>query len=307
MSIKRIYNLDVSRLPSTDLTYNTTLIKNKNPNTLPSIVDLRPKCPPIYDQGALGSCTANALCAAFDYDDSNVFVPSRLFVYYNERRLEKTIPDDAGARLSDGVKTLQKFGVCSETLWPYNIKNFTKCPSTNCYINATKHKAITVSHIPQNIDAMKSSLANGFPFVVGIRIYNSFESHDVTKTGIVPLPDTKNETCLGGHAILCVGYDDSSEKWIMRNSWGTGWGMKGYFTIPYEYLTTPSLSSDLWNITRVSTVSTLSLTNILPNPIHKYFFTKKDNDIKDILIEVLQKQIHDLGEKVNQLLLAEEV
>jgi C1A family cysteine protease len=95
---------------------------------------------------------------------------------------------------------------------------------------------------------MKTCLASGFPIVVGIAVYSSFESGTVAKTGVVPMPKS-NEECLGGHAVVCVGYDDKAQTWIMRNSWGLGWGNKGYFTLPYLYLLDSSLCSDLWCIT----------------------------------------------------------
>ena len=56
------------------------------------------------------------------------------------------------------------------------------------------------------------------------------------------------EQLVGGHAVMAVGYDDSQGRFIVRNSWGDGWGMGGYFTFPYAYMTQRSLSSDFWTI-----------------------------------------------------------
>ena len=246
-TLKRIYNVKIERLPISSLKFKTF----EKVVTLPSSVDLRPKCPPVYDQGQLGSCTANALAAAFEIDDNNAFIPSRLFIYYNERKLENTIPEDAGAMLHDGIKTLQTYGVCPETLWPYDISKFAVKPSANCYTTALNTKAFTCNNIIQDLTHMKTSLANGFPFVVGIAVYESFESQQVAQTGVVHMPNLATEKCLGGHALLCVGYNDSTKTWLMRNSWGTGWGMGGYFTLPYLYLLDSHLSSDLWNITKL--------------------------------------------------------
>ena len=94
---------------------------------------------------------------------------------------------------------------------------------------------------------MKGCLASGFPFVFGFTVYESFESQEVAKTGMVPMP-AAGESVLGGHAVLAVGYDDGHQRFIVRNSWGTGWGMQGYFTMPYAYLTERDLSSDFWTI-----------------------------------------------------------
>ncbi len=258
MSCKRIYNVNINRIPTSELKYSSVIDNHisKHKDTLPSVIDLRSKCPIVFDQGQLGSCTANAICSAFQVqdtaDDGIDFVPSRLFVYYNERSMEKTVSEDSGALISDGIKSLKKYGVCPESSWSYDITKFTVKPPQSCYTSALTHKAISVSNIRQDMISMKASLFSGYPFVVGISVYSSFESDDVAKTGIVPMPDITKEQLLGGHAILCVGYDDTKNVWIMRNSWGTGWGMSGYFTLPYDYLLSSQLSSDLWNITKVS-------------------------------------------------------
>jgi len=211
--------------------------------------------PPVFDQGDLGSCTANALCGVIGHDinqNGQYFIGSRLFLYYNERRMEHDIPDDAGADLSDGVIVLEKYGICPETEWQYDITKFANAPPANCYRDALVHKALTVKNIQQDAFSMKQSLMNNAPFVVGISVYDSFESDAVAASGNVPMPNVTTEKCLGGHAIVCVGYDDTKQVWIMRNSWGNGWGDKGYFYLPYMYLLDSSLSSDLWNITRMS-------------------------------------------------------
>ena len=242
---KRVYNLHIKREDPSTLTY----CKIQKIDVLPNMVDLRTKMPPIYDQGQLGSCTANALCALMGFNDSTL-VGSRLFLYYCERRMENHIADDTGAALSDGVKCLLKYGVCQESLWPYIISKFAVVPPTVCFTSALNHQAITVNAIKQNQNTMQQCIANGFPFVVGISVYQSFESYTVAKSGVVPMPKPK-ETFLGGHAVVCVGYNNSTMQWIMRNSWGTSWGQKGYFYLPYAYLLTPSLCSDMWTITKV--------------------------------------------------------
>ena len=251
MSVRRIYKVKIDRVAPSELKYKTL----KKIDKLPKIVDLRTKMPPVYDQGELGGCTGNACAACFEYEDKNAFTPSRLFIYYCERSIEGTVKTDSGASISDGIKVLQKYGVCKESSWPYDISKFKIKPTVECYNEALQNKALNVTHIPQDVTSMKTSLANGFPFVVGISVYSSFESEEVAKTGVVPIPDVDKEECLGGHAVLVCGYDDIHKVWILRNSWGTKWGQKGYFTLPYLYLLDSNLSSDLWNITKVSSVS----------------------------------------------------
>jgi C1A family cysteine protease len=225
---------------------------------LPPSVDLRPNCPPVYDQGQLGSCTANAIGAALEFDQmkqglADVFAPSRLFIYYNERVMEGTVGQDAGAMIRDGVKSVNKVGAPHEQLWPYSDANpgpFTKKPSTAAFADARKHPAVVYQRLPQVDFQLKGCLASGYPFVFGITVYESFESSAVAKTGKVPMPKPK-EKQLGGHAILAVGYDDSQRRFIIRNSWGDGWGVKGYFTIPYEYVLDSNLADDFWTIRTV--------------------------------------------------------
>jgi len=219
---------------------------------LPANIDLTKKCPPVYDQGQLGSCTANAIAAAVEFDQmkqkvKNVFVPSRLFIYYNERVMERTVDSDSGAQIRDGIKSVGRQGDCPEPLWPYDIAEFAVQPPASCYRNAVQHKAVLYQRVNRNMNQMKGCLASGYPFVFGFSVYESFMSSAVAKTGHAPMP-APNEELEGGHAVLAVGYDDANQWFIVRNSWGTGWGMKGYFTLPYAYLLDGNLSDDFWTI-----------------------------------------------------------
>ncbi len=224
----------------------------KKPAKLPSAVDLRPVCPPVADQGQLGSCTGNALAGALEFlemKDNDPYTDlSRLFIYYDERAFEHTVASDSGAQIRDGIKTLAKKGVCSEKCWPYDISKFTVKPPAPCFKEAATHKITTYARL-QNVDEMKVCLAEGYPFVFGFSVYESFESQEVAQTGIVQMPQP-DEKQVGGHAVVGVGYDDSQNRFIVRNSWGDTWGMKGYFTIPYDYLGNTNLADDFWTIRR---------------------------------------------------------
>ena len=224
---------------------------------LPPKADLRPQCPPVYDQGQLGSCTANAISAAIQFDrmKQNLrpdFVPSRLFIYYNERVIEGTVSSDSGAQIRDGIKTVAKQGTCPEPDWPYDISKFAVSPPKPDYTEALKNRAVGYSRLVQNLNLLKSCLASGYPFVFGFTVYESFESQAVAQSGMVPMPSASEKT-VGGHAVLAVGYDDVPQRFIVRNSWGTGWGISGYFMMPYAYIIDLNLADDLWTIRLVST------------------------------------------------------
>lgn len=224
------------------------------PVKLPSSVDLRSKMPPVYDQGQLGSCTANAIGAHLDFNRTlqgeKLITPSRLFIYYNERVLENSVSSDSGATMRDSIKAVVKFGACPESEWKYLVSKFADKPAAQCFTDALQFQALTYLNIRRSLNTMKSCLASGFPFVAGITVYDSFESAQVAKDGKVPLPNS-NEAVLGGHAILIVGYDDKTNSFICRNSWGASWGDKGYFYMPYTYLLRSDLSASFWTLRKV--------------------------------------------------------
>lgn len=217
---------------------------------IPPKMDLSERCPPVYDQGQLGSCTANAIAAAIEFDRKKKVVPSRLFVYYNERQMEGTVDSDSGAQIRDGIKSVATVGAPPERIWPYEINQFRVKPSDAAYAAAKADLVVLYQRLIQDIDTMRGCIAEGYPFVFGFTVYQSFESAAVAKTGQLGMPKS-NEKRIGGHAVLAVGYDDSKRTFLIRNSWGTDWGKKGYFTIPYSYLTSTKLASDFWTIRSV--------------------------------------------------------
>lgn len=223
--------------------------KIEAPKILPPVVDLRNEYGLIYDQGSLGSCTANAIAMAFDFErakqGSGPLLPSRLFIYYNERVMEGTVGYDSGAMIRDGIKSLAKQGVCAEKDWPYNPTRYTKKPSVKCFTEAKSY--ILKQYLSlTGVHDLKQCLADGFGFVFGFTVYESFESDEVARTGIVTIPQ-RREKILGGHAVYCVGYDDAKESFIVRNSWGEGWGDAGHFYLPYQYFER-GLADDMWTL-----------------------------------------------------------
>lgn len=224
---------------------------------LPSIVNHQSKCPPVYNQGQLGSCTANALGAAFEVglkiQGKSQWRNSRLFLYYNSRAVRGWQLIDSGAYLRDAIKTMSTQGMCPETEWTYddnkNPGKFSIKPPASCYQHAKTKNVLFYQAIPAgNLNAMKSCIAEGYPFVFGFTVYDSF--YNITRNGLMPLPKS-NEKVHGGHAVCAVGYNDAMQCFIVRNSWGTGWGANGYFYMPYAFITSAN-ASDFWTIRLVN-------------------------------------------------------
>lgn len=223
-------------------------------STLPTKIDLRTQysLPAPYDQGNLGSCTANALgfCYQFlqiKFNTKYKFQPSRLFIYYCERALEHSVSQDNGAMIASGILVLKTTGTCEESLCPYNISKFTNKPSTTAYTQASKFKSLTSVGINSNLLEIKNALADGFPVAFGFQVFESFESNSVSSTGIMSMPTTSEEI-VGGHATVIVGYDDDKNYFIVRNSWGSNWGDRGYFYMPYAYVTSSKDYCDEFNV-----------------------------------------------------------
>jgi len=226
--------------------------------SLPASVDLvsQPHMPPVYDQGHLGSCTANAIAGAVDFENHRqngaFLMPSRLWIYYQERVIEGTVSHDSGGQIRDGIKAVAQLGVCPETDWPYDITTFSQTPPTKDYTDALGDRALTYQAVTQDLWALKSVLANGLPIVFGFPVYDAFESSAVASSGIVPMPDPTSKL-ISGHAVVLVGYNDAVDRFRVRNSWGNGWGQAGYFELPYLYVTSSSLASDFWVVQQTGT------------------------------------------------------
>lgn len=219
---------------------------------LPKYIDERGLWQPIVDQGQLGSCTANAVCAVLQFNEKEEThwakrpQDSRLFHYYNTRILQGTVNQDSGASIRNAIKAAVQWGYIPEAMCPYNIKNFKQKPTQAMYTAAMPHKVSLYASVPQDETSMKQMLAAGHPVVVGFSVYASFEK--VGKDGMIPMP-TKDEAMVGGHAVVIVGYDEKG--WIFRNSWGQDFGEGGYGHFPYEYLLDSGLASDFWVIKAV--------------------------------------------------------
>lgn len=230
--------------------------------TLPQIVDLTGYCSPIQNQENIGSCTAHAMSGMLEYIELRDFRkgltmqieefagiglqhPSRLFIYYNERLIEGNPNQDSGSSISDSIQSVVKYGFCNENIWVYDTCKIFNQPDHPAYEQAYKHRCKEYRQL--SLYDVQPCLASGHPFIIGFQVYQSFESPYVSYSGVVPMPGF-GERYLGGHAVLVVGYDDPKQQFICRNSWGTSWGMNGYFRLPYQYLADSKLASDFWTV-----------------------------------------------------------
>lgn len=205
---------------------------------LNEVIDMRSMASAVEQQSDLGSCTAQAIVGAYelltkrDYPDQYTEL-SRLFVYYNARKLEGVINEDEGAYIRDAIKAVSHYGICEEQLWPYSVENFAVQPTTECYNNGKKRtlkKYYRISGLDDILDALNAQ----YPIVAGIIVYGSFNQISPSNA-ILPMPsDTERE--LGAHAVLLVGYDLSRKLLLARNSFGPLWGEHGYFWIPFDYV-----------------------------------------------------------------------
>jgi len=218
---------------------------------LPVSSSLRSAMPPVLDQGNLGSCVSNAVCNALGFLNIKLKKPigfkSRLFNYYNTRVLEGTVTQDSGCEIRDAVKASNKTGNCYETSWPYNISRFTLKPPQQTYTEASQHKLTLYQRVNQDRTSIKSCILTGYPVVIGFTCFNTLYNPSVERTGDILMP-MRRDYIIGGHCVLITGYNDSTQRYEIQNSWGTRWGKQGYGTIPYSYVENPGYATDFWQM-----------------------------------------------------------
>lgn len=218
-------------------------------------------CPPRMDQGSEGSCTANGTLGAMGlieiklYGDGGYVQRSRQELYYKTREQEGNTGEDAGGQIRDALRAAARFGIAPESLWPYTPVNLTREPPAEVIAAGAGYKLGLYERVQPDMDHIRAALAAGHPLVIGVAVYESFESQAVAKTGILPMPDTEREKCLGGHCLFLCGYSDQTQRARGSNSWGLGWGDKGMFEIPYAYLTNTDLCSDIWALKALALAS----------------------------------------------------
>lgn len=247
--MSKIYNLKKQDKDNRDFLYEpfTDIVLKKNH----FITDLPKLICPILDQGSIGSCLANAIYALIYILSNGKYKLSRLQLYMCYRAVDgSSLCDDTGGTVRGGMSAIKKYGISSESYWSYeNIETkFIKLAPSKSFVNKYPLKNFVYKFITQDLNSIKNCLISGSPIVIGIALYSSFETPDVDKYGLVPMPDISNETLLGGHALLLVGYDDITKVFKFQNSWSAFWGDKGYGYIPYDYVLSDNLSFDLCTV-----------------------------------------------------------
>ncbi len=234
---------------------------------VPDKVDLRQYCSPVEDQGQSNSCTANATVGALEYlqrkSGGQMVDISRLFVYYNARKLSDTQGQDCGSFIHHAMASVLANGACEEAIWPFDLNQVLTQPPQAAYQNATNHEAVQYARTMLGQGSL-AALAAGFPVVFGTYAPSRFYE-EAGKTGLMPAPAEQLEPPAGGHAMLIVGYDLPSKTWLIRNSWGPNWGDQGYFRCPFATLEAYSSPDHFWAIGAIEGAQGLSLSG--PKPV----------------------------------------
>ncbi len=250
------YGLIKDKPDNRDFTYTAYLMMPQA--ALPAFVDLTQYYPPIMDQGQIGSCTGNSASSVVKYSLNKLAgtnfktIPSRLFIYDNGKLADGLdVTKDSGCSVRGVLKGLARYFSCDELDYQYSLANALRKPPPAAYAAALKYKYFQYYRVPQSLIAVKKSIADGYPVILGIAIYESFEDSKSLETGLIPMPDTSKEKLLGYHCVNLCGYDDKGKMFLMCNSWGTDIGLvkkPGYFKLPYAFVLNNNLSSDLWRI-----------------------------------------------------------
>lgn len=216
---------------------------------LPPVVDLSPLFPPVYDQLDIGSCADNASAGLAEFlmmsKKLPYYTPSRLSLYYWARLAEGTINEDSGSSMQTAINVLVKHGIPNEKYWPYVTKNFTIDPPKAAWTDGLNHVVDKALSVPHDQTHIHTRLYEGLPIIFGFQVFESFESDQVAKTGVMPLPKP-GEKIIGGHGIMCVGINLNTKMAICRNSWGISWGKSGYFEMPLSFFLDKNMCNDFW-------------------------------------------------------------
>jgi C1A family cysteine protease len=226
-----------------------------------SLRSLSPEPP--WNQGNIGSCTGHGVAFLVQFERKRQglpdFRPSRLALYYGGRVLGNTVAEDAGAQIRDVMKCTATIGAGPESLWPYDTAQFAAKPHQAYLDSALLELTTEYLSNPRDLNTIKRGIYNGYPIVMGFSVYESFESDAVTHSGMMPMPQRK-EQLMGGHCVVWTGWDDAlvmpntAELGALetRNSWDITWGDAGHFWMPYAVSQERDMSTDFWSMRMIA-------------------------------------------------------
>lgn len=278
-------------------------------STIPHQVDLREHCAAVEDQGKVGSCTANAAVGAMEYQLRKAGQPavelSRMFVYFNARRMRGAVDDDTGATIAESMAAFLAYGAPPEAAWPYDPTLLKKTPPQPAYQAALAHVPAEYARI-DGFENIKAALAQGFPVVFGISL-PTLCYEEAGATGRMPIMsahDMDRHPSAGGHAMLIVGYDLGDGVFLVRNSWGPAWAERGYFRMPFDTFNAASRSVDSWILGKLDASRDMKIVRPaleakdVPGGVRDLAAKMRD-DIRGGLSKDMESSLKDIRERIN--------
>lgn len=228
------------------------MLKQTGSMVLPPQIDLSPMCSPVEDQGTIGSCTANAVVGSIEYQmlaaGQQLTDLSRLFLYYNARRMSDREDQDSGTSMPHAMASLLAYGACPEAIWPYDKARWSMRPPEEVYNQTVRLPDLHYARVG-TIGECKYILATGVPIIFAMGVPDQAMMVVAAQTGILSAPANGQwEVPNGAHAMLIVGYDDAREAFLVRNSWGTKWGMQGHMWADYSVIAHYGLPDGFWAV-----------------------------------------------------------
>jgi len=227
--------------------------------------------PQIWDQKEMGACTAFSTMGVYTFvarkEGLKFPEPSQMFAYYESRYQDGDSNQDAGSTNATEWSVATNIGVVPLTDWPYTRANLFKTPPEKIVAEAANHKAVKDYQLDGSLESIQSCLTEGYPLNFSVTLYPAFEGAYALRNGIIPMPNPKENSPIGGHSMAIVGIGYGKD-WIadgqfkkadpntlyvkVRNSWGKDYFQNGYLLLPFDYLGLYGYQSDYWTARKVS-------------------------------------------------------